>query len=40
MERSILNELCNWSSSLTNFSLPKLDAANLSDAETADDAAV
>lgn len=40
MERSMRKELCNWSSSLTNFSLPKLEAAKRSLAETALDAVV
>ena len=34
MERSILRELCSVSRSLINFSFPKLDAENLSQADT------
>ena len=34
MERSIRSELCSVSKSLMNFSFPKFDAENLSQAET------
>lgn len=40
IDRSMRNELCNWSSSFTNFSLPKFEAAKRSLAETALDAVV
>ena len=40
MERSILSELCSVSRSLINFSFPKLEAENLSQAETAAEAFV
>ena len=34
MERSILSELCKVSKSLINFSFPKFEAENLSQADT------